>query len=191
MSSLVLVFTFVISPIAVAQIVDPDISISASGLPNQFGLDFANSSTLFEVTPSSTNGFADVTFASTDLGVGRRWFDAELGQSFSCATIDNFQIIGSNEGGVPAGSVEVPLGSDFYLAINTGDFDLNGEPLFDQLGWAQLNVDQNLNLSAVDGALSLSCEGIIIGVPEPELGMMAMFLFASFITLTRRTRRSD
>ena len=186
-SLLVLMFTFAVSPIF-AQIVDPNVSISAGPGPNQVTLNFAGSSTFFDVTASPTAGFANVAYADTTVDFGRRWFTAEPGQLFSCTTLDNFQIIGSNEGGVPSGSVDVALGSDFYLAINTGGFDITGASEFDEFGWAQLNVDQNLNLTAVDAAFSSGCEGIVIGVPEPELGFTAIFLTAGLIAFARRKR---
>lgn len=149
------------------------------------------STTLFTVEASATDGFATIAYVDTDLGKERVWFGAEFDQRFTPSTRKNASHLGANfylEGVASyteRGSVEVPVGNDFWLAVNTST-ELHG-PL-DYYGWVQLNIDDNLQVTAIDSAFSLNGTGITVGrfaVPEPASGFMA-FMSAVILGLLRR-----
>ena len=143
----------------------------------------------FSVTSGPSSGLVTLTFDDFNLDEGSDWYLAELDDVFSETSISNgVHILWGGAPNIIGGTIEVPLG-DVYLGINTGSGYYDN--FRDTFGWAQFNIDDQLNVTLVDNAVAYQSSQIIIGrnaIPEPACSFF-LFSLALANTLIRPKRQ--
>ena len=144
----------------------------------------------FSVAAGPSVGLATLTFENVLLDSGSDWYLAEFGDVFSTQSIANgtHEIWGGfapDGSGILGGEIDVPVG-DFFLGVATS---ITGTR--DVFGWAQFNIDDQLNVTLIDNAVAYQSNQILIGqnaIPEPS---SAVLLFAMTVgTTLRRSRKT-
>ena len=124
----------------------------------------------FRVRPTDgANNMADLVHRG---GFSGNWYFTDLDELFSLDSI----AIGSHElWGRSSTELEtsknVPINSDIWIGFESTD----EEERWQNFGWVQLRIDDNLDVSLVDNAMAFDSDRIVIGrnvVPEPAASWM-------------------